>query len=481
VFPPNELIRAVWAHPPSPPPAPVRVGLWYIITSLLRDGGVLNSREAPRSWRWTAWVLALLYQSLWCVALIWLMYTRFLLIPWAGPDAGEGSNEHAIEVTWIDDARARTTPALPTPLPEPVTTRPEPLPEPLPAPESEPELAPERPLPALMLTEVETPDEDAFTLPAPRLQQRRTAPVIPELPASVQREIPLTQVPLLQRPDRDLPVALPPPPADLATPELGLPEREIPLPLPELALRPLPAAAAPPLELPVHSRVISEREIPAPLPEIELRPLPPSELPSPPLPSRTRPLSEREIALSPPVATPSLSEEIREIDLTPPSQTAHDVWEQPATSTGSVLVDEHGRPRLAAGSGRAGGGLPPGTIVEDYANIDRMGTWLKRPVSGYQPGPLDQIWVPHENILEQWVRRSIKNIWIPIPGSDKVIRCTVVLLMLGGGCGITDPNLLDIEASSRPPPEIPFKPELHEDQDSLRPASTHPPSSQGQD
>jgi len=113
--------------------------------------------------------------------------------------------------------------------------------------------------------------------------------------------------------------------------------------------------------------------------------------------------------------------------------------------------------------------------MEEFANIDRMGNWLKRRTPDFQAGALDALWVPHENILEEWVRRSIKNILIPIPGTNKVIRCTVVLLMLGGGCGITDPNLLDIEATSRPPPDIPFKPELHEDQDGLGTQETRLP------
>ena len=42
------------------------------------------------------------------------------------------------------------------------------------------------------------------------------------------------------------------------------------------------------------------------------------------------------------------------------------------------------------------------------------------------------------------------------------------LLQLGGGCGISDPNLQDQEAIARPPPDIPFKPELQEDQDALK-------------
>ena len=44
----------------------------------------------------------------------------------------------------------------------------------------------------------------------------------------------------------------------------------------------------------------------------------------------------------------------------------------------------------------------------------------------------------------------------------------VSLLQLGGGCGIEDPNLQDQEAEFRKPPDVPFKPELQEDQGALR-------------
>ena len=43
------------------------------------------------------------------------------------------------------------------------------------------------------------------------------------------------------------------------------------------------------------------------------------------------------------------------------------------------------------------------------------------------------------------------------------------MLMLGGACGISDPNMLDVEAEARKPPDVPFKPELQQDQESLRP------------
>jgi len=532
MFSPRELMQAFWTRPPRARERAVRPGLWRVLTGLLRDGGILNSREAPRSWRWLALIAALVYQGLWCLALIWLIYVRFLIIPLA-PHSDGNDPGGVIEVTFIDPAPQADDPYWPTPLPEPL---PEPLParppepsEPLARPTPPPVTTPP-PLPAqpaestpapvspLMVTEVDEPDS-AFTLPVPEFQ-RPQAPAL-DLPAPpvAQRELRMADVPLLQRPDQPLPLPpsrLPTPAVEVTAVERPLPTREIPAPLtqPELHLPQVPDIPAP--DLISGRRDIHEREIPAPLAEPRLHPLQVTQTPSPPdvarsqreirereipaparapelppsLPRSTLPpvevavqsreIGQREIALTPPPASPPTASIPpaqtgggREIDLTPPSAwppgtTRRDTWDTPARSSesGSGLLDAQGRPRLA-GSGGAGGGLPPGTLVEDYANIDRMGTWLKRPVPGYQPSPLDQLWVPHEDILQEWVRRSIKNIWIPIPGTGKAIRCTVVLLMLGGGCGITDPNLLDVEAEARPPPDIPFKPELHEDQRSL--------------
>jgi hypothetical protein len=141
----------------------------------------------------------------------------------------------------------------------------------------------------------------------------------------------------------------------------------------------------------------------------------------------------------------------------------------------SGLFNADGTPKLVSGDGKVGGGLPPGTITEDFAKIDRNGTWLKRPPTDYTPTSFDKFWVPNETLLEEWVRRSIKEVLIPIPGTSKTIKCSVVLLALGGACDITDPNMQDVEATARKPPDVPFKPELQENQDALaRPPPTTP-------
>ncbi|PBS19854.1 transmembrane repetitive protein, partial [Lysobacteraceae bacterium NML93-0831] len=156
-----------------------------------------------------------------------------------------------------------------------------------------------------------------------------------------------------------------------------------------------------------------------------------------------------------------------------PSTRAADDWGDGASArdggqrgSPSGLLGADGRPRLADG-GRVGGGLPPGTITEDFARIDREGTWLRRPPTDYEPTSFDRFWVPSETLLEEWVRRSIKTVLIPIPGTSKTIRCNVALLAFGGGCGISDPNMQDVETDGRPPPDVPWKPELQEDQGSL--------------
>jgi hypothetical protein len=133
------------------------------------------------------------------------------------------------------------------------------------------------------------------------------------------------------------------------------------------------------------------------------------------------------------------------------------------------LFNADGTPRLPAGSSAAaGGGFPPGGDHWTRDQIDRAGTWLKRPPNDYTPTRFDQNWLPSSTLLEEWVRRGVRQVAIPIPGTSKKISCVISLLQLGGGCAVTDPNLNDQEATARPPPDIPFKPELQEDQGALR-------------
>lgn len=100
--------------------------------------------------------------------------------------------------------------------------------------------------------------------------------------------------------------------------------------------------------------------------------------------------------------------------------------------------------------------------------IAQSGTWLKRPPYDYTPTSFDKYWVPNESLLAEWVRRGVQSVEIPLPGTSTKISCVISVLQFGGGCGLNDPNMQDQPAIARPPPDIPFKKELQEDNGSVR-------------
>ena len=77
--------------------------------------------------------------------------------------------------------------------------------------------------------------------------------------------------------------------------------------------------------------------------------------------------------------------------------------------------------------------------------------------------------MPRETLLQEWVRKGIKKLSIPIPGTSKRLECVVSILQVGGGCGISDSDMNEQPARARPPPDIPFKPDLQEDNGSVKP------------
>ncbi|MGV7167790.1 transmembrane repetitive protein [Xanthomonas citri] len=137
------------------------------------------------------------------------------------------------------------------------------------------------------------------------------------------------------------------------------------------------------------------------------------------------------------------------------------------------MFNADGSVKVATGTGDAGKATgdrgPPGSEADTWTRdqIAQGGTWLKRPPYGYTPTSLDKYWMPNQTLLQEWVRRGLKKIEIPIPGTTTKISCVVSLLQLGGGCGLSDPNLNDQPATARPPPDVPFKRELQEDKGAL--------------
>ncbi|KRG86093.1 hypothetical protein ABB34_07025 [Stenotrophomonas daejeonensis] len=132
------------------------------------------------------------------------------------------------------------------------------------------------------------------------------------------------------------------------------------------------------------------------------------------------------------------------------------------------LFNADGSVRLAddgEGRGQDATRGAPGGDSDSWSRerIAQAGTWLKRPPYDYTPTSFDKYWVPNESLLAEWVRKGIKNIEIPIPGTKTKISCVVSMLQFGGGCGLTNPDMQEQPASARPPPDIPFKKELQED------------------
>ena len=131
------------------------------------------------------------------------------------------------------------------------------------------------------------------------------------------------------------------------------------------------------------------------------------------------------------------------------------------------LFNADGSVRLPGGNERGqepARGAPGGdSDTWSRERIAQSGTWLKRPPYDYTPTTLDKYWVPNESLLAEWVRKGIKSIEIPIPGTKTKLSCVVSMLQFGGGCGLSNPDMQEQPASARPPPDVPFKQELQEE------------------
>jgi len=348
---------------------------------------------------------------------------------------------------------------------------------------------------SLVVTETNRPDID-FTLPAPvprdlsLPQLQMTAQELTAEVVKVETFEPRPSVRVLERPAPQSPTPTVP------TLRTEIAEIEVRQPLPQAQVRALPQAT-------INTPQLREPTLRATPGEIQVRARPaPTAAPTAatsPTPAASAPADTAAPVRSPSTATanapaaggrPQAQSTGRPTSVAPsgagptPSQrpgaaaspTRSDDWgdsnrNAPGNSSAGRnpgLFNSDGSVRLPGDGGRAGGGLPPGTIIEDFEKIDRMGTWLKRPPFDYTPTRFDRFWTPNRSLLEEWVSRGIKKVAIPIPGTTKRIECTVSLLQAGGGCSLYDPNMQDQEAVARPPPDVPFKPELQEDKDSLR-------------
>lgn len=476
-----------------PAPRSGQLNRWQAFATLWRQDWHPPLAESRRE-RIAALVITFAIHIILALLLLWLAYVRFV----GGPAAPQG--EEIVQVEYIGegtpDAEGGGTPSGPvpeprqapgeaaptaaatgTPPPPSATSAAQPeVPVPQPVQQPEPEAAQ-----PLVVTEVAQPDS-AFVLPpanARPLQVQAPTLSTPDVREAV-REIemprpqPTPQVRVLQPRQTTTTVQAP----ELSERVTEIPMSDIPTRLPATRAR---SAAAANASLPDATVREGVREIAMPARQpgsgqqastqpagAGARTGSAPETGGPPRPGTGASTASTSGAGPKPAATPGAWATPQRGD-----DWGNSNRNRPGGNTGGKpgVFNADGSVRLPSTvAGTSGGdtGFPPGSDDWTRAKLDRAGTWLKRPPSNYRGTRFDEYWIPNGTLLEEWVRRGIKKLSIPVPGTSKKIECVVSILQLGGGCGVADPDQ-DVQPSlGTPAPDIPFKPELQEDQDSLR-------------
>jgi hypothetical protein len=495
----------------QPPPRVANLNRWQAFATLWRQQWQGPEPE-ERGLRWFA---AIFSAILHLVLGVLLLFLAFVHLP---PPPGASAGETVVQAEFIGEGTpketgggapegpapvpspAPATPAAPSAAqqpeqpaptppapqpPEPVAAEPEPQPQPAP-PEAQPEPAPPVEVPPapqpLEVTQVPEPDT-TFVLPPPRPREA----VVPERQITVpEARQPTETISRVQRPTREvLEVERATPQVTRIAPTLRAEEQARLTATP--ALQP---SIAPTREISVPAVRAQIRDIPMPSRGTTPGAQPGTSTSNAPAPSgtsstagTTAPGGQQPAPGSGtnPAAQPGAGTTPNAPPGAWPSPSRGDDWgvgsrNRPGGTPGSSgtkpgVFKSDGTPNLVPETPSPGQNAP-GSVEAHIADLDRAGQWLKRPPYDYTPTTFDKYWRPRESLLQEWVRRGIKTITIPIPGTGKRLQCAVSLLALGGACGLTDPNVNEQPASARPPPDIPFKPWLQEDNGSIR---TPPP------
>lgn len=488
---PAAIVDLMAARPLAPPPPrSADLSRWQVIAALARPQWHRATPDTRPERRIAAAASAVLH-----LLLVWLLF----VIPYGRPDGPRPSEQgdNVVQVEFIGDGTpedsgggvpdaqvqqdqaseaqaARPAQATPPP-PMAASTPPAPASQ---ASATEPQPTPEVPAQQpLQVTQTPEPD-NSFVLP-------------PTTPPELRVDVPQAQRPTVQARQRDIELVQAPT-APVVQPQLVVTS---------------PQVTPRPVERQVQMREIPTLARPQALPQLEAQPASTSRLDAPVREARTRDIALASASSTQPAATQpaagtsptattqrqgnaqspaaasgqprSESGNARQPVASgrgndaarpgaPPGSRRNDDWgdsnrNRPGGNAGNAgLYNADGSPRLPPGTAAPGGGFPPGGDDWSREQLDRHGTWATRPPLGYEPTRFDQYWIPSGSLLQEWVRRGVRSVAIPIPGSSKKINCVLSVLQLGGGCGISDDNLQDEEAVARPPPEVPFKPELQE-------------------
>lgn len=492
--PAQALVDQFAARPlAAPPPRSPALTRWQAFATLWRQQWHPAARD-ERGWRVAAGGTSFFWHVVLLVLIAWV--TAWHFIPLAEDEAGEAVQVEFIGVGTPQEEGGGEPPAPGESVDPPsaaaraaqAAASPDMSTQPLPSP-----AAPSVPIPDVVAA---VPDVATREVPEPAQAPQPlavTTPVSPEAPVF---ELPPTTPPSpsVVAPDLarvppvrvvEIPEPVRAPEVEVSTPQIAVEpirapvpavaRQDVPTPVRLPALRSPLATPAPSPAVAAPTPQVARRDVPAPAASSST-PAPPASADRAPTTASApgaAPASARDAQATRP-AGPRVSSTNPGIGAGPRATPAPGSWATPRRADdwgesrrnvpgrGDGLFDGDGRPRVAAAPGSASPGRPPGTVTEEIADLDRAGTWLKRKAYDYEPTAFDRFWRPNETLLQEWVRRGIKQVSIPIPGSSKRIVCGISILQLGGGCWPVDPNLNEQPATARPPPDIPFKPGLQE-------------------
>ncbi len=476
--------------------APFLPGRFYALRSLFYQGW----GPPPREERWLRGAAAFtsgMLHLLFFLFLLWVALVQITPPPEEAGDSsrvrlemiGEGSPEETGGATQagetsVEQTASAASVAQPSATPAPVQPQPSessPPPSDVAAPPVAMDMPPipprDVPVPEiadqpLQVTEVAEPTR-AFVLPP-------VTPRQPEITQPAQREVgvPTREIPTpVTAPvvRRDMPVRAVDVPA-MATRDAEVREREMATPAPQVRAVPVPSREVSPRAVATQERNVRQAEVREPSPRPSPAPAPAVAAPST-TGSSASPSTASTRAPSTATAAPRGTPAPTSGNAGPALATKPGGWSTPAraddwgNSRRNVAGDSAADGRDKAGLYNADGSLRvPGNAGDATAQrgapgggndqwtrerLEEAGTWLQRPPYDYEPTSFDKYWVPSESLLAEWVRRNVREVDIPIPGTNMKLKCSISVLQLGGGCGLG--SLFPEPPKARPPPEIPVK------------------------